>query len=555
MQAAREHFEAALPLLRDTGGGLLVRALAGSSWALCRSGDLPAGLARQDEALAEQLRSNPGDRNAIAVLRRGRGMALLELSSHTDALEQFAWSIDVERTLQEPARLCKTLNLAIEAAGKGGHWTAAQAYQEELVALMREHLGANHRDLASPLVNLAYFAHRLDRTDEAEQALREAIRLNPELQLATTSLIDMLFRQGRDQEALALGEASYRHRGPATEVRSDGSTGTLLVLRALRGNVPERHLLARLPVTLMSWQIAYAGEDDEARMAPYDAVFNLVGDADVGGEALARAIGFASRCTVPLLNSPSKVRLTQRDAIANLLGGIEGLTIPRVIRAAPHACGIGRLDAHGLRLPVIVRTAGRHGGESVTLCETGAMLRAATETLRPNDSVYVTAYHHYASPDGYFRKYRAIFVDRRPFAYHLAISQNWLVHYFSADMVESGWKLEEELRFLADMEAAIGQRAVAVLGEIARRLDLDYAGADFALTPDGGVLLFEANATMLTHPEDETGPLARKNPFITKILSAFDTMVMNSLSSAPVPEIRALPRTPPGAGPLDRQPF
>jgi hypothetical protein len=31
-------------------------------------------------------------------------------------------------------------------------------------------------------------------------------------------------------------------------------------------------------------------------------------------------------------------------------------------------------------------------------------------------------------------------------------------------------------------------------------LDLEYAGIDFALTPDGSLLLFEANATMVVFP-------------------------------------------------------
>jgi glutathione synthase/RimK-type ligase-like ATP-grasp enzyme len=38
------------------------------------------------------------------------------------------------------------------------------------------------------------------------------------------------------------------------------------------------------------------------------------------------------------------------------------------------------------------------------------------------------------------------------------------------------------------------------LANIAAALDLEYAGADFALSSDGSVLLFEANATMVVFP-------------------------------------------------------
>jgi glutathione synthase/RimK-type ligase-like ATP-grasp enzyme len=79
----------------------------------------------------------------------------------------------------------------------------------------------------------------------------------------------------------------------------------------------------------------------------------------------------------------------------------------------------------------------------------------------------------------------------------------------------------EEMRFLRAPRAAIGPRAMAAVEAIGRRLDLDYAGLDFAVTADGKALVFEANATMLTHLEPESGPFAAKNPFIQPIIDAF----------------------------------
>ena len=96
-------------------------------------------------------------------------------------------------------------------------------------------------------------------------------------------------------------------------------------------------------------------------------------------------------------------------------------------------------------------------------------------------------------------------------------------------MVDHAWKREEELRFLADMDAVLGLRAVTGLLEVGRRMDLDYCGIDFSLLPDGRVLLFEANATMLVHPEDENGPLAAKNVHVRQILAAFDVLVLRAL--------------------------
>lgn len=47
----------------------------------------------------------------------------------------------------------------------------------------------------------------------------------------------------------------------------------------------------------------------------------------------------------------------------------------------------------------------------------------------------------------------------------------------------------------------LGERAMAAIAAIGRRLDLDYGGMDFTLLADGRLFVFEANATMLVHGE------------------------------------------------------
>jgi hypothetical protein len=146
---------------------------------------------------------------------------------------------------------------------------------------------------------------------------------------------------------------------------------------------------------------------------------------------------------------------------------------------------------------------------------------------------YVTAFHDTRSADGYYRKYRVIFVDRRAFPYHLAIGRHWMVHHQNTDMAGDPARVAEELAFLSDPAAAIGARAMAAVEAIGRRLDLDYAGLDFAVTTAGQVLVFEANATMLTHLEPPDGPFAAKNPFIQPIIDAFQAR-LTALAGATV---------------------
>ena len=55
---------------------------------------------------------------------------------------------------------------------------------------------------------------------------------------------------------------------------------------------------------------------------------------------------------------------------------------------------------------------------------------------------------------------------------------------------------EEERRFLEHPETVLGPVAWGALRAIQEALGLDYFGVDFALSPDGELLLFEANAAM-----------------------------------------------------------
>jgi len=144
---------------------------------------------------------------------------------------------------------------------------------------------------------------------------------------------------------------------------------------------------------------------------------------------------------------------------------------------------------------------------------------------RLHGGAYVTKFVDYRSEDGFYRKYRMIFVNRQPYPYHLAIGPVWLVHYWTSGMADDAARREEERRFLADPKTAIGARAMTALSRIGAKLDLDYAGIDFSVLPDGRLLVFEANATMLVHPEHEP-KFAYKNPAVEGILNAFHAMLV-----------------------------
>ena len=296
-------------------------------------------------------------------------------------------------------------------------------------------------------------------------------------------------------------------------------------ITAEAGNTPVRDLMPRARIGRLRWVIEYATDDQMASLPPYDVVFNAIGDVDLAAPTTAPMRRFLARCGRPVLNPPAAIARTRRDRLPALLAGLPGVVVPPARRLSARAIereGLARaIGRAGLKPPVLLRPVGAHGGRGLQRFDALDALGAP-----PPGDLYATAYHDYRSRDGLYRKYRVIYVDRRPYPYHLAIAPDWLVHYESAGMGGDARRRAEEERFLDAPSDAIGRDAMAAIAAIGRKLDLDYAGIDFAVLDDGRVLVFEANATMLAHAEEADGPFAYKNKAVAAIVSAFEAMLV-----------------------------
>lgn len=343
-------------------------------------------------------------------------------------------------------------------------------------------------------------------------------------------------KAGNDDHAQRCRERAYALQRVYVETSGQPLRRVLLLCAGRSsGNVPFDLLVPTPRNGRIKYAVDYAPPAEDAGLPPFDLVFNAVGDPDIAEPLLARIAQFAQTCTRPLLNVPERVAETRRDRLPALLQGLQDVRTAPCIRVdlvrptddaasdKAHANSRQRIAAAGLRLPLLVRPVATHGGEGLVRCDTEAQLEAALAAQ--TGSFYVSAFRDTRDADGSCRKYRIAFVDRVPYPYHLAISPHWMVHYFSAEMEGVRWKLEEEARFLADPVAALGERGAAAIAAIGRRLDLDYAGVDFTVLPDGSVFVFEANATMLVHRERSDGELAHKNVYVQQIAEAFEAMM------------------------------
>lgn len=365
--------------------------------------------------------------------------------------------------------------------------------------------------------------------EAAARWYRLVLALDPEVAAACQNLAAIHASAGLTAEADAYRQRAYRIQRVFIE-QAPGQTRHVLVLCAARtsGNVPFEALLPGAINCRIKYAIDYATPEEDAQLPPFDLVFNAIGEPDVAAPLAERLARFETTCGRPLINPPTAIERTARHRIPALLGDLDGVQTASCVRVATPPVSSEALATllagSGIATPLLARPAATHGGEGLVLCESFTALESRLREL--DDTQYLTAFRDTRSADGHYRKYRMIFVDRQPFPYHLAISSQWMVHYFSADMENYPWKLDEERRFLQDPTAALGARAMQALRAIGQRLDLDYGGIDFTLLPDGQVFVFEANATMLAHYERDTGPLAYKNPFVRSIVEAFERLMV-----------------------------
>jgi tetratricopeptide (TPR) repeat protein/glutathione synthase/RimK-type ligase-like ATP-grasp enzyme len=397
-------------------------------------------------------------------------------------------------------------------------WRQALALRQALAR--RQSTGAI--SLAPTLNNLGVACRNQRKWAEAATFFEAALKAQPGLLTAQHNLAACLSRAGRHAEA-------NRHRNQALARQNlfmqpapvPNAPRLLILSGADEGNVPLEHVLPEHAVTRIWWFPAH-GAAVSQELPEYDVAFNGVGDADLAAATDPVIHAFLRGATKPVLNHPAAIARTRRDLLPATLAPIAHCVVPQMVRLEAAPCR-SAIAAAGIHPPFLLRPAGSHGGAGILRIDAWQDLDA--EKLGQAPVWYASEFVNTSGADGYFRKYRIIYIDRVPYPYHLAISPDWLVHYFSADMPAHAWKCAEEARFLADWQTTLGEKAAQAIADIGRQLGLEYCGIDFTLLPNGQLLVFEANATMLIHPEPPESKLAYKNPSTAKITSAMLSLV------------------------------
>ena len=376
-----------------------------------------------------------------------------------------------------------------------GYGSAARSLFEEAVR--------RHPDNPKGRVNLANLLLMMEEYDLARTHFEAALRVDPGYIHAHRGLGNLLADVGDAEGARRHRDLGFRndflaalpYRGTGAPVR------VLLLISAIGGNTPTASLLDDSVFATTVLVADYC--NSKILLPPHDVVFNGIGDADICGPSLAAADAILARSSRPVINDPRAVARSGRLANVERLRGIPNLIVPHMAKVPRRQLagqgGAETVAAHGLRFPVLARAPGFHTGRHFVLVETAEELAAAVESF-PGDEAWLIEQLDARDGEGFFRKARAMIVERNLYPLHLAISRDWKVHYYTADMAQSADNRAKEAPFLQDMISAVGARGMAALQRVAETLELDYGGIDFAVNAQGDILFFEANATMVMVP-------------------------------------------------------
>lgn len=354
---------------------------------------------------------------------------------------------------------------------------------------------------------------------EAIEAYRAAVARDPNFAAAHLALGELL--------AIARHSGWQKHLRNALELQRtyvdpEPKAGRVSVAMLLRDapysvNTPLELIIDRTKVALDKFYI----ESDALQLPRGHVLFCAFGYAREAVRAIGAAEKLIHRSGRPVVNRPEKLASIARERLHETLSGVEDVSVP-AIRVLP-------AEEIRVREKTLVRPVDTHAGSGLALLEDQRELPAHLER-HPAGAYHVSDFIEYASADGYYRKYRVIFVDGVPYPYHLGISPRWMVHYRNAPMAQNAWMRDEEAAFLSEPRRFFSTWD-KTMGDAAEAIGLEYFGIDCAVLRDGRTLVFEADPAMLVHDEDPEGMFAYKRPAVAKIRDALTRMLLEKAQS------------------------
>lgn len=254
-----------------------------------------------------------------------------------------------------------------------------------------------------------------------------------------------------------------------------------------------------------------------------DVIFNAIAESEESEATIDLCREALANVERPIVNHPKHLGKVRRSRLFETLRDVAGCVTPPTLRLSREVVAQAKIE---LDFPILIRPVDTHRGDGLERVTSPGEVEDYLGR-HPAAHFNATPFVDYRSADGYFRKYRISVVAGKPYPYHLAISEDWLVHYWRVSdlMREHEWMRAEEERFLRDPSSVFATWDVAFSG-IAEALGLDLFGVDCAVAADGRVLVFECDPAAFLHcREPVDGVFAYKYDYVPKIFCAIEELL------------------------------
>ncbi|NRA19291.1 MAG: RimK family alpha-L-glutamate ligase [Oceanospirillaceae bacterium] len=392
-----------------------------------------------------------------------------------------------------------------------------------------------------PLMGLAQLMSRVFKGDNltliGKQLLTRSYRDDAEALLDLSVLLQL---QHQKEAGLALQHEALKQQQVYNLTPTNITTSIKLLAIYTSGD-----LMTNTPLEFIAegagfeLQILYIADGiPQAQVIPeHDIAIVALSELDRNAAALHQIEGLLPRLNCPILNLPAKIKGLARDSISHTLQDIDGIEIPQTFRRSKQT--LLSLDAQqtlseslqlAINFPIIIRPVDSHAGINLAKINSHQQLRHYLHSATAAN-FFIAPFHDYKSSDGQYRKYRIMLIDGKPFIAHMATSDDWMIHYLNAGMLECATKRFSEAQLMGNFEQSFARHHQRALSQLSQAVDLEYFGIDCAETKDGKLLIFEACASLNIHAMDCEQTFPYKKAQMQKIFDAFLQMLMDKVNN------------------------
>lgn len=378
------------------------------------------------------------------------------------------------------------------------------------------------------LVELMRFAHAGVDISPIGQMLIEKTAEKPNDANALLDLGIVLQLRGNRELALQVQKQAIELQRAYVLPAKNPSLRVLALMGAgdLMANTPIEFLVENSDIELTQFFVTQdlftvAGNLNED-LPEHDVLFVAIAESEDNLPLLKQLEPILKNWAKPVLNKPEKITQMSRDAACQLLANIDEISMPETLRYS-----FENLNSASFDYPIIIRPIDSHAGHDLDKIESENALKNYLAQQNYNE-FFVAKFIDYRNADGLFRKYRVMLIAGQPFLAHLAISQNWMIHYLNAGMADDAQKREEEARVMNCFNETFAKKHAAAFQKIYQRSGLDYVGLDCSETPDGKLLIFEIDSCMIVHAIDPIDLFPYKPAHMANLFAAFQQLLHDS---------------------------